>query len=465
MPVVPLGKGAYRRTASRGPEIRLVNRYFEAQPTNLVDGGMLLTRPSLTRWQNLGANPIRGVWRKAGVYNGDLIAVMGTGVYRIAASGTTELLTGSVPGTGPVVIDGLENEVFIANGTGLYRASGGAVSLVSFPDAAGVSSVACIRGFVIAVRADTQRLYWRLPGFTTWDALDVVSAEQSADKVIHVVRLRDEILAFGEETVEPFYLTGDPDVAIATAEGRSYETGALARDSIAKIDNTVYWVGAGENGAGVVYRLDGAGPVRISDHGLEERIAGVTASSIRAWAFMRHGHAFYVLHLGAAGTFVFDAATGQWSQWVSDGSARWRAACGTFMTGVGVVAGDETTGQIWVLSDNGVDDAPVSGTVPMARAATGGLPVTGGRVACSSFRLTCAVGQGGSATIGLRFSDDYGQTFFDAGTVSLGATGETDREIYWNRLGSMRAPGRVFEVYDSGSVATRISYALVNEAL
>ena len=45
MVTVPLGSGFYRRGYAQEPEISLVNRFFEEDPTNQVEKFSLLARP------------------------------------------------------------------------------------------------------------------------------------------------------------------------------------------------------------------------------------------------------------------------------------------------------------------------------------------------------------------------------------------------------------------------------------
>ncbi len=54
---LPLGVGAYSRTYGKMPEIKLVNRFFEENPTNAVDGAALLSRPGSNALTGFGEGP------------------------------------------------------------------------------------------------------------------------------------------------------------------------------------------------------------------------------------------------------------------------------------------------------------------------------------------------------------------------------------------------------------------------
>lgn len=99
MPEVPLGKYAYNRQTAGEPEIYMLNRFFEQNPTNLATGNALLSRPGTTAFGDFGEGPIRGFAGVPGAFNGDLFVFSGNEVYRTDNAGTTTLLAGIVLGS------------------------------------------------------------------------------------------------------------------------------------------------------------------------------------------------------------------------------------------------------------------------------------------------------------------------------------------------------------------------------
>lgn len=86
---IPLGRGAYKRTVAQLPEVRVQNRFFEADPTNLQDEVSLLTRPALRRWiTGMGIGPIRGVYSQPGTFEEILFAVSGDNLYKVETDET-----------------------------------------------------------------------------------------------------------------------------------------------------------------------------------------------------------------------------------------------------------------------------------------------------------------------------------------------------------------------------------------
>lgn len=134
MVTLPLGYQAYKRKFAGEPEIRLVNRFLEKNPTNLREGTGLLSRAGsapLTKFDD-GAGavaPARGTFSKTGLFNGDLFGVSGGNLYRYSSDGTLTHITGLVNAGGLVTyawMKGIGYEyLFIADGLLLQFYQGG----------------------------------------------------------------------------------------------------------------------------------------------------------------------------------------------------------------------------------------------------------------------------------------------------------------------------------------------------
>ena len=100
MTTIPLGTNAYRRTYAGEPELKLVNRFMEQNPTNLREKIALLARPGTVSLANVGASANRGCAAFPGLFNGDLFVVFGSTLYRINAAGTVTTITGILADNG-----------------------------------------------------------------------------------------------------------------------------------------------------------------------------------------------------------------------------------------------------------------------------------------------------------------------------------------------------------------------------
>lgn len=134
MAILPLGMQAYKRKYAGEPEVRLVNRFLETNPTNQKEKTALLTRP--------GSNPLvkfvpdedivapnRRNFSKPGLFNGDLFGVSDHNLYRYSSDGTLTHIAGLVNGTGVVTYAWMKGigyqYLFIADGLLLQFYKGG----------------------------------------------------------------------------------------------------------------------------------------------------------------------------------------------------------------------------------------------------------------------------------------------------------------------------------------------------
>lgn len=152
-------------------------------------------------------------------------------------------------------------------------ASGGTTTFrqVPTPDDVGIKSVCFLSGFIICVCAQgygvNGRFYWIEPGETTIAPLNFATAERLPDGVLSCRAVGDQLWLFGTDTTEIWYITGDPTALFQRVQGRLFDHGVWEGTDV-QIGDNLFVVDA----EGVVYSMSGGGPVRISDHSVEERI-------------------------------------------------------------------------------------------------------------------------------------------------------------------------------------------------
>src|SRR5688572_30360986 len=95
MAAIPLGRSDWRRRVADEPDVPVVNRYFETNPTNLEDQVALIARPGLKRLLEIGDGPVRAVYSQPGSFDDALFAVGGETLYKIETD-----LTSAAVGTG-----------------------------------------------------------------------------------------------------------------------------------------------------------------------------------------------------------------------------------------------------------------------------------------------------------------------------------------------------------------------------
>jgi hypothetical protein len=443
---LPIGP-AYRRDAGNLPELRRINMFAESAPTE--SGSVLQSRPGLTEQYSIGAGPVQGLFALPGVFGGDVFALSANELYR----GQTGL--GSVSGSGPVSFAASQSQLLVARGGGLSLTTGGAVASVSFPDSASVRSITFVGERFVAARDGTGRFYWSdtLNG-SAWDGLAYATAESSADELLDVFKVGEELWLVGETTVEPWFFSGtDPDAPYTRASGRLYQRGSLGTGCSAVLDNTLFTVGNDR----IVYRF-GQVPQRVSDHGIEERIQ--QAETVAAFAYEHEGHKFFVVRLNT-GSWALDVATGQWAEFQTGGS-NWIVGSAVSVDG-SPLFGSSVDGKVYAFG-GWTDDG-----VALERVFTAAAPLDGEVVPVNRLRIAVNVGQtelltglGYDPEAEMRFSRDF-ETFSDWDTAPLGQQGEYRTLTEWRALGMFDQPGMLFEFRTSAPVPFRVSAVSVNE--
>lgn len=106
MTAVPLGRGAYERLYGGTPEIKLLNRWLEANPANLREGTSVLARPGTTvtdqfdQGDFVGFSSMRGNYALSGLFEDSLFVVCGTNLFRVEQDMTIIPITGTINGVG-----------------------------------------------------------------------------------------------------------------------------------------------------------------------------------------------------------------------------------------------------------------------------------------------------------------------------------------------------------------------------
>lgn len=175
-------------------------------------------------------------------------------------------------------------------------------------------------------------------------------------------------------------------------------------------------------------------------------------SRSRAWEFTLDGHTFYVLDLGAEGTWGYDVITKQWCHFYTQGfEGQWNFTNGV-MWGDRIIGGDILYDYLWELDPNQAAD---EGWRPIMHVVTGAVSTRSrDAISCDLFHITGSSGLLQSnvpVTMTLRFSDDNAQTWSPNFDVTLNP-GDTSLDIQWPSLGSFATPGRIFEISDSGGL-------------
>jgi hypothetical protein len=229
--------------------------------------------------------------------------------------------------------------------------------------------------------------------------------------------------------------------------------------------------GPERDGGGIVWRLNGYTPQRVSTDAIEYAIASYAdISDAVAYAYQQEGHTFYVLTFPTGNaTWVYDAATQLWHQRAYLDPAtgtlgRHRSNCHMYYAGLHIV-GDCKTGDLYALDLDYYYDGAATRCRRSAPRRTSPGRITAGSctTACrSTFETGVGLnsGQGADPVALLDWSDDGGHTWSN----QHAAHGQ-DRPVYrtrvrWNRLG--RARDRVYRMTITDPVKRVIIGAALN---
>ena len=495
----PILGSSYVARSVNAADNRMINLFPEVIPEGGKEPGFLNRAPGLELLQTIGSGPIRALW--AHQTNGaDFYVVSGTEVYKMTSTLATPVKLGDIIDGGPVSIADNGTQLFFAcNGPSyIYNEATNEFKQITDVDFPGAVTVGYLDGYFVFNEPNSQRVWvTQLLDGTSIDPLDFASAEGSPDGLVAVNVDHREAWLFGTDSVEVWYDVGGTDFPLQRIQGAFNEIGCVAAFSIAKLDNSLFWLGTDARGQGIVYKANGYTGQRVSTHAIEYAIAQYgNISDALAYTYQQEGHGFYVLTFPSANaTWVYDAATQAWHEragLVNGAFTRHRSNCQCNFGGETIV-GDFENGNIYkytldVYSDNNAPQkwlrswrAIPTGQNTLKRTAQHSLQLDAesgvGLNGFTTEQVFFLITQDGDNLITengnylatditssviadpqvmLRWSDDGGHNWSNEHWTSMGGIGRFGQRIMWRRLGmTTRIRDRVYEV--SGTDPVKIA--------
>lgn len=280
---------------------------------------------------------------------GRLFAVIGASLYEIKANGTYTRL-GKIPGRSRVGMSHNKvengNQVMIVNGSAgfIYDTASSTFSTITDPGFPGGICVDYIDSMFLVV--DPQRRYIMpsaLNNGLAWDTTERVSAEASPDRLRVAIVSHQQVLGGGERTTQVYQSTGLTTELLRDTDA-GIERGFASTFCAVNLDNSVFFVGDD----GIVYRMDGYTPIRISKAPIEQALARCDLSKCFAFIWEDRGHKVYYLTCPDGHTWGYDCATREWHRRQSKGLDRWQVNTLVKWNGAWY-AGSFANGQMWRL--------------------------------------------------------------------------------------------------------------------
>ncbi len=307
----------------------------------------LKTPPGLKPYQNIGTGPIRGMHDLEGAR----FIVSGRYLFRISNTGVG-IPIGIIPGVGRVSMTHNQfktgYQLLVENGQGgggyVYDSTTQTFGRITDPGYPGSISSDYLDSYTLGV--EPQGRFWfhsNLADATDYNTLDRYEAEASPDKIVGLAVSQFEVVVFGQRTTEFFYNVG---TATGTFQNRrqAITRGCASRHSIAKLDNTLFWLGDD----GIVYRLNGYAALPVSTGPMHRAFAGLNWAEAFAYVWEDRGFKVYYLTFPDGYTWAYDVVSGLWTRSQSFGLKR-RRLTHTVKWGNQWFGGDFQDGRIWEL--------------------------------------------------------------------------------------------------------------------
>jgi len=429
---IPLAANTSEQDIS-GNEL-LVNVYPRAStggkyPFNLIN------TPGLAFFCELPTFPVLGLHNN----KGRVFAVTPSKMYEIFKNGTFKEL-GDVDLKGRVSMEDNGIQVVVVDGFKgfYYDANTKEVEQITNEAFYPASTVTYQDGYFLFDRKGTGQFFISELLDVDFDPLDFATAEGQPDPLVAILSDHREIFLFGTETIEVWYNSGASDFPFERNQGAFIEKGCGARYSVAKQNNTVYFIGSDL----MVYQMTGYTPVRISTHAVEKTLKDVDLSDAFAYTYQDEGHLFYVLTIPSRDiTWCFDISTGAWHVRQSYQFGRHQSNNAIFFDSKTLV-GDFQNGRIYQMAGNFYTDdgEPVVREFVLPTVNNGREFLT---VDSLEFDMGTGVGlisgQGDDPELRVYFSKDSGKTYsesFKRGRI--GKVGEYLTRAKVNRFGAAR---------------------------
>lgn len=263
-------------------------------------------------------------------------------------------------------------------------------------------------GLIYGSQVEEPRVY---PSF------NFIGADYESDEGVAITKYRNYLVAFGKFTTQMFYNSGVGPNLLRPVQNANCKIGCAYADSVATMKDNVFWVGRDkESQAIAVYRFQGLSPLQISDPFIERLLFDPPGfiTNIKGSCRTVGGHSFYILTLvGIGASYVFDLTTGLWHKWDSFGGANWATNFTATNNGIDYEAPD----ALRVIYSTSLLYGSDAGTSIVQQGRTN--IIDGGTDLFKFCGRTVVIGDKGTHTVNLEFTDDDYATYVSMGPISM----------------------------------------------
>jgi hypothetical protein len=450
--MVPFIGPSYTLTNDKADRQRSINLHLVGLEASR--GQILDSTPGYRVFASLGVE-LRGALE----VGSRTFVVAGSTLYELYADGTFTARGTLSSSTGLVSMAyGLSQLVIVDGGGYVLTLGTNAFQIISAPGFFGANTVDFIDNYFVFTKDRSGQKFQisAINDATVEDALDFASAESSPDDLVGHVVLHAGLLLMGTLTGELWINTGNNNFPFERSRGSGFSVGLMARNTLRRVDNAAMWLGRDETGAGIVYRLAGGQPQRISTQAIEQILqASTDLTKASAYTYQDKGLTYYVISApGVTRTFEFEVASSSWNDLCDlDALGQYKAdrgVCHCYAFGKHLIGGSD--GFVYAL-DNAYY---LKGTDPLVRERISPHDLVPGIFAQFFDRLivNCTTGgaaQGDDPQLELTWAD-YGNGPAEFGNFtlrSIGRVGQQFARVVFHRLGFSR--DRVWKLRFSGN--------------
>ena len=345
-------------------------------------------------------------------------------------------------------------QIMFVDGTAtgyIYTVATEDFSAIVDSDFLGADSVVFIDGYFFCNKPNSGQFFCSgLNDGTSWDALDIATAESSPDNLVSVATSKSELWLIGSESTEIWYNAANASgMPFSPRDGLAVKIGCGAKESIVNINDTLIWL---DNRGYIVQatvsdflRNNNSGydlPAIASEALTAEILSYTNRADAIACSYNYRGHLMYQITFPTANkTWVYDLNTKLWHQrtyfdpYYGEGIhlGQHYAQSGSLH-----LMGGLASGKVYLISPDYYDDAGQAIYCSLTTAVNNSefslLGVDAIEIRCETGRAA-QTGLGSDPQIVLQYSVDGAHTWSYDLPESLGVVGEYAHPIRWNRLG------------------------------
>jgi hypothetical protein len=407
----------------------------------------------------------RGLHRMAEI----LYQVKGQTLFRIAKDGVHTSL-GAIAGTDRCIManDGLNLFIVSASsGVFKYNSDDNVITLVTDSNIVGAKSVAFINNQFIYTN-DLFSVVSNVGDGSTANGLNIIGEESLPDNMVRDYIFDDIIYRASERSIVAWYNSGVGNPPIEKLQGRIFQVGLAAINSIDRTDDALYWLGDDFS----IYQSSAGAKLKISTDAISNEIQGYsTVSDAIANVFTIDGINFYCINFPSGGkTFVLNETLGQqgWFE-LSSGTNGGNYQGASFLGCYGkTFVADVSNGNVYTLDaktyTNNGDSIKRVRTTGSVNSEPFGVNGKMTQMSKAKFIMESGVGlisgQGEDPRIMVEYSDDGGFTWKHGSWPRVGRLGERTLQIEFYNL--TKFYDRIFRISTTDPVAYSIFSATID---